>query len=80
MRRFTALLLLLLAGGACARCGVYSFCNTGEMRCLGDTVQTCNADHEWKDWLSCWKTGLTCSTDPARCGGYGDIACCDQGP
>jgi len=80
MRRLLPALALLLAGGASSGCGIESTCDIGEMRCMGDTVQTCNADHDWKDWLSCWQTGLTCTTDPMRCGGTWDIACCDPRP
>ena len=69
--------ILVLASGFLPGCGWEVTCDIGEMRCMADTLQTCNADHDWKDWLSCWERGLTCTTDPARCGGYGDIACCD---
>ena len=54
------------------------FCEMGEMRCSGDTVQLCNADHEWIDWMSCWRNGLRCYQDPDHCGGTTyDVACCD---
>lgn len=58
-------------------CGVDWSCDTGEMRCLGDTVQQCNADRDWKDWLNCGYAGMDCYDDWEHCGGYGDIACCD---
>jgi len=77
MRRLHLALLLVLAGRGLPGCGIEITCDIGEMRCLGDTVQTCNADHDWKDWLACRETGLTCTTDPLRCGGHGDVACCD---
>ena len=77
MKRTIQTFLILLIAWFLQGCGDDYSCDTGEMRCSGNTVQMCNADHDWVDWLSCNEAGLTCYTDQARCGGHGDIACCD---
>ena len=69
--------LIVLLFWSLLGCGEEFSCHTGEMRCSGDRAQMCNADHDWVDWLNCGMEGMTCYTDRAHCGGYGDVACCD---
>jgi len=67
----------VLAAGPLSGCGGDRSCDTGEMQCWGDTVQLCNADRDWVDWLDCFDSGKACYADRDHCGGWGDIACCD---
>jgi hypothetical protein len=71
------LLLIVLLFWSFPGCGQEFSCHTGEMRCLGDTAQMCNANHDWVDWLNCGMEGMTCYIDRSHCGGSGDVACCD---
>jgi len=76
MKKLWAILFMLLPCHLAA-CDEWYTCDTGEMRCLGDDAQLCNADQEWVNWLDCGSEGMTCYTDRSHCGGSADIACCD---
>lgn len=53
-------------------------CQAGQMRCNGNLAEMCDASRKFILFQNCGSIGQTCYyNNPARCGGFYDIACCD---